>query len=145
MKKLLAVFLVTLSCLSLNTINAQNIVKAKSSLLKFKAKPKFKVENQAPFYQGLGNKALQPELSKLINTAADDFLKTLNDKPSDDKFRMNISQGLNRFNKYYNELDTEDREKICNYFEELMDCVGLQSSGGLLNKWMYGFDPTAKP
>ena len=42
------------------------------------------------------------------------------------------------------ELDTEDREKICNYIEELMDIVHLESSNGQLNKFMYGFDPKSK-
>ena len=37
--------------------------------------------------------------------------------------------------------DTEDRERLCSYFEELMDIVGLESSGGHLNNFMYGFDP----
>ena len=39
------------------------------------------------------------------------------------------------------ELDTEDRERICHYYEELMNIVGLESSGGHLNNFMYGFDP----
>ena len=53
-----------------------------------------------------------------------------------------LSLGLERFSDIYLELDTEDRERICTYFEELMDIVGLESSGGYLNDFMYGFDPT---
>ena len=41
----------------------------------------------------------------------------------------------------YFELDTENRERVCSYFEELMDIVGLKSSNGQLNKFMYGFEP----
>jgi hypothetical protein len=37
--------------------------------------------------------------------------------------------------------DTEDRERTCAYFEQIMDCIGLESSEGLLNDWLYGFDP----
>ncbi|NOU62328.1 DUF4844 domain-containing protein, partial [Marinifilum caeruleilacunae] len=36
----------------------------------------------------------------------------------------------------------EDRERICCYFEELMDIVGLESSDGQLNDFMYGFNPS---
>ena len=37
--------------------------------------------------------------------------------------------------------DTEDRERVCHYFEELMSLVGLESSGEILNTVMYGFNP----
>ena len=37
--------------------------------------------------------------------------------------------------------DTEDRERALGYLERIMECVGLESSDGLLNDWMYGFDP----
>jgi hypothetical protein len=69
---------------------------------------------------------------------------TINHQPTEKKFQDNIAIGLTRFNKFADHLDTEDRETVCHYFEELMDCVGLQSSNGLLNNWMYGFDPAKK-
>jgi hypothetical protein len=53
-----------------------------------------------------------------------------------------IKTGLSRFSDVYLDLDTEDRERVCVYFEELMDIVGLESSNGQLNMFMYGFDPT---
>lgn len=37
--------------------------------------------------------------------------------------------------------DTEDAERVAMVFEKIMDCVGLESSNGILNTWMYGFDP----
>ena len=52
-----------------------------------------------------------------------------------------IGIGLSRFADIYLELNTEDRERVCSYFEELMDIVGLESSNGQLNKFMYEFDP----
>ena len=57
------------------------------------------------------------------------------------KNQEKIKIGLSRFAEVYMELDTEDRERVCTYFEELMDIVGLESSSGQLNKFMYGFDP----
>jgi hypothetical protein len=34
--------------------------------------------------------------------------------------------------------DTEDREQLVRYLEEIMDLLGIASSDGLLNGWMYG-------
>jgi hypothetical protein len=39
-------------------------------------------------------------------------------------------------------LDTEERERICDYMEEIMNIFEIESSDGLLNTWLYGFDPT---
>lgn len=36
--------------------------------------------------------------------------------------------------------DTEDRERAASHFEEIMDCIDLESSQGLLNEFVYGFD-----
>lgn len=95
-------------------------------------------------FNGLSNPKIKPQLNDLMNQAAKDFLSTANHQPTEKKFQDNIKTGLTRFNKFDGSLDTEDRERICTYFEELMDCVGLQSSNGELNNWMYGFDPTKK-
>jgi hypothetical protein len=58
------------------------------------------------------------------------------------EYQNAIKIGLDRFSDLYLKLDTEDRERVCSYFEELMDIVGLESSGGHLNDFMYGFNPT---
>lgn len=116
---------------------------AKQKLLLFIKKSKFNAEPGTVF-NGLSNPRLKTQLNKFLNEAATDFLTTVNHQPNEKKFEDNIKTGLARFNTLYNELDTEDRERTCTYFEELMDCVGLQSSNGQLNLWMYGFDPTKK-
>ena len=36
------------------------------------------------------------------------------------------------------EGDTEDRERAALYCEKVMDVLGIESSDGLLNEWMYG-------
>lgn len=35
-------------------------------------------------------------------------------------------------------VDTEDREQLLRYLEEIMDILGIASSDGLLARWMYG-------
>jgi hypothetical protein len=37
--------------------------------------------------------------------------------------------------------DTEDRERLCDYLAEVMDIVGVENDDGLLDRWLYGFDP----
>jgi hypothetical protein len=108
----------------------------------FKKKEKFVAEQ---FYTGVADTNMRPLLTDKINQAADDFATLAKSGSATDKdYQDKIKIGLDRFADIYINLDTEDRERLCTYFEELMDIVGLESSGGHLNKFMYGFDPTAK-
>jgi hypothetical protein len=108
----------------------------------FKSKEKF-LKDDKLFYPGIGDSKLKPILTEKINLALDDFKKLAEKGNSTDKEYQNaIKIGLERFSELYLLLDTEDRERICSYFEELMDIVGLESSDGHLNNFMYGFDPT---
>ena len=110
----------------------------------FKNKEKF-VKDDKLSYPGIGDPSLKPILTEKINVAADDF-RRLGDKKSatNKEYQDAIKNGLDRFAEFYLQLDTEDRERVCHYFEELMDIVGLESSGGHLNNFMYGFDPNKK-
>ncbi len=108
----------------------------------FKKKEKF-VQDTAIFYPGISDSTLRPILTEKINLAADDFKKiAVSGKASDKVYQDKIQEGLDRFSDVYSDLDTEDRERVCHYFEELMDIVGLESSGGHLNEFMYGFNPS---
>jgi hypothetical protein len=110
----------------------------------FKSKEKFVQDNKL-FYPGIGDSTLKPMLTEKINLAADDFkILADNGTATDTDYQIAIKKGLDRFADIYIKLDTEDRERVCHYFEELMDIVGLESSGGHLNDFMYGFDPTQK-
>ena len=110
----------------------------------FKNKEKFTLDTTI-HYPGIADPALRPTLTEKINLAADDFQKMVKSGNATDKnYQDKIEIGLKRFSDIYINLDTEDRERVCNYFEELMDIVGLESSGGHLNDFMYGFDPTKK-
>jgi len=108
----------------------------------FQQKKKFEADEKL-FYPGLVDEKLRPILTKLINQAATDF-KTVatSPQPTNTAYWAKIKLGLNRFSTLEIGLDTEERERICSYFEELMDIVGLESSNGQLNTFMYGFDPS---
>lgn len=106
----------------------------------FIAKQKFVEEG---FYAGIAEEKLRPIFTEKINLAAEDFQNVaISPNPSNEKYLEAIKIGLSRFSEIYMELDTEDRERVCVYFEELMNIVGLESSNGQLNMFMYGFDPT---
>ena len=46
---------------------------------------------------------------------------------------------------YETDLSINDKTIISNHIENLMDIVQLESSNGLLNQFVYGFDPIKKP
>ena len=105
----------------------------------FKSKEKFQKDDKL-FYPGIGDPNLKPILTEKINLVANDFKKLAEKGNATDKEYQNaIKVGLEKFADLYLQLDTEDRERVCSYFEELMDIVGLDSSGGHLNNFMYGF------
>lgn len=111
---------------------------------KLKNKEKF-VEDLKIFYSGVGDEKLKPILTSKINLAIEDFKKVAqSNNLTDEDYQNAIKKGLERFSEIYLDIDTENRERICTYFEELMDIVGLESSNGLLNDFMYDFDPTPK-
>ncbi len=47
--------------------------------------------------------------------------------------------------KAFEHEDTEEREQACTYCERVMDILGVASSDGALNTWLYGFDPEQTP
>jgi|SRR5450432_202583 hypothetical protein len=110
----------------------------------FKNREKFTADTSI-HYPGIAEPELRPILSMKMNLAANDFKTILETgKATDKDYQEKIKIGLQRFRDVYFRLDTEDRERVCHYFEELMDIVGLESSAGHINDFMYGFDPTQK-
>ena len=110
--------------------------------IKFNQKNKFN-KDESLFYPGLEDKNIQSNLTKEINKLAKTFESIQSSKnPSSDFYLKAIESSLKTIEKY--DLDTENRTRVANYIEELMDIVELESSNGLLNNYVYGFDPTKK-
>lgn len=108
----------------------------------FIQKEKFN-QDKSIIYPGLKDKSLKPILTKEINRLAETFkFIQSSDNTSDKFYQKAIEISLKSIDNY--NLDTEDRTRIANYIEELMDIVALESSNGLLNNYVYGFDPTKK-
>lgn len=107
----------------------------------FIAKEKFIEEAYPNFYPGIADEYMRSVITEKTNQVALDFEKISNsDQPTNEKYQEAIRKGLLKFLGVYLDLDTEDREKVCMYFEELMDIIELESSNGQLNQFMYGFD-----
>jgi len=116
---------------------------ANEQFAEFIAKKKFVEQPYPNYYPGIADEKMQPIFTEKINQITSDFKNIAeSENPTDKKYQEKIAIGLSRFKDVYLELDTEDREMICVYIEELMDIIGLESSNGQLNKFMYGFDPT---
>lgn len=78
-----------------------------------------------------------------LNTIAKDFITIVKETGYDEKALQDaIKAGLNRIDASGIYFDSEEEEEICIRIENLMDVVGLASSGGYLNIWRYGFDPS---
>lgn len=107
----------------------------KTSLRKFIAKKKFVPEG---LYSGVINELLRERCERLVNDLASRLLAKTEASRSQETVMAEFKRTLNEFGL----PDTEDRERVATYLEELMDILGIKSSEGLLNKWMYGFDPT---
>lgn len=116
-------------------------VDAINNLEAFIRKEKFGEESASAYpplgYTGLSDKSLTEPLTALVNQSAADFIAVAKADPTEKNFMRAIKTGLERFSENYSHLDTEDRERICDYYEQMMDCVELENSGGHLNTWLY--------
>lgn len=146
MKQLSIIFFILVILFAISCKQRQNKIQVNSpgKFEAFKKKEKF-IKDTAIFYPGIADKALLTILNAKMNLATDDFEKLSETGNATDKdYQDKIKAGLERFTGVYDKLDTEDRERVCRYFEELMDIVGLESSGGYLNEFMYGFEPVKR-
>ena len=108
----------------------------------FISKEKFN-KDEVLLYPGLKDNSLKYSLTNEINRIAETFKLIQTSKKNAEKFyQIAIEIGIKSISNYG--LDTEDRTRVANYIEELMDIVELESSNGILNNYVYGFDPTKK-
>jgi hypothetical protein len=82
---------------------------------------------------------MKPESSRLLaeeqlNRLIDRLGDGLPSKPSKKFALAEFARTMAEFEA----TDTEDREQLLRYLEEIMDILGIASSDGLLSRWMYG-------
>jgi len=106
---------------------------------------KEKFDENLPFYTGVQDDSVKNLLNRAINISIEGFITALKSNEStSDQFLRSIRDGLNAIGDAKDLLDTEDMERVCEYYEEIMDIAGIESSEGILNNWLYGFDPNDK-
>lgn len=68
------------------------------------------------------------------------FITAAEDGATPPQYLTVLQAGLKMFDG--SDYDSEECDQIYWNFGRIMDCVGLESSEGALNRWRYGFDPT---
>lgn len=88
--------------------------------------------------QALASPKLKDTITVLVNKAADDFINTAKNQPTDAKFQMTMRKALARFSHEYSEFDSDNKALVESYFEQMMKIVGVEDHEGILHKWQYG-------
>ena len=109
---------------------------AAAQLQAFRLEPKFVGEPDG-LYTGVQDEPLRRDAELVVNALIGNIEEGLKATPTEAFLLNQFAVALLQLTLF----DTEDREQACAYLERIMDCVGLESSNGLLNNWMYGFDP----
>ena len=104
----------------------------------FVAKKKFSAEK---LYSGVRG---EPERLR-FEGAINDLAGRLSPLVTNPKPKKDLLNEFKAFLPLIETADTEDRERALTYLEELMDIFGVESSDGLLNQSLYGFNPVQSP
>lgn len=89
-------------------------------------------------YTGVRDPVLKANLNSRFSFAIAHFTAAVERKATKKEFLALLASEIKNFDRA--ELETEDAEQVGTNFEHIMDCIGLDSSEGILNNWMYGFD-----
>ena len=116
------------------SVNHDSIEKLKTLSLQ----DNFKAEEN-DLYTGVHEPLLKDNLNKKFKSVIDSFIHAIENKTSKSEYIDLLRKSINNFNRY--NLDTEDAEHVAYNFKEIMDIIGLDSSEGILNEWLYDFDP----
>ena len=92
-------------------------------------------------YRGAPNEETRLRCESWANALIDSLIEGLSSQPKNSFVLSQFRSHLERFGAQ----DTEERERACGYCEQIMDILGIESSEGLLNSWLYGFYPNEEP
>ena len=96
-------------------------------------------EEKGGMYTGVQDPIQRAMLNTLFNSVIKKFIRAINDGATKKQYVFLLKTSIHSFNRSL--LDTEDAEHVASNFEKIMDCIGIESSDGVLNNWMYGFEP----
>jgi hypothetical protein len=97
-------------------------------------------------YNGMRPEGMRLRAEAQINALIDRLQSGLPLDPSKKFVLTEFERAMADQDQLMNEFrsaDTEDREQFMTYLQDIMDIVGIASSDGLLNRWMYGTELAA--
>lgn len=106
---------------------------ATAKLSELRARTKY-VDLPGTIYNGMRPESSRVLAEEQLNRLIDCLLARLPSQPSKKLVLAEFSRTMAEFES----PDTEDREQLLRYLEEIMDILRIASSDGLLNRWMYG-------
>ncbi|MET4075124.1 DUF4844 domain-containing protein [Hymenobacter sp. UYCo722] len=102
-------------------------------------------QTQAEVVIGSRRSTLPPEtrpmLNKLLVQTASEFLALAGRKPSREDFYKSLDTGLARIKPLVTQV--QERQQVAEYFQDMLDIVGLESSEGRLTAFVES--PGARP
>ena len=81
----------------------------------------------------------RPMLNRLLVQSATEFLALTTRSPTKDAYLRTLEMGLTRLMPLVPKV--QDREQVAEYFQDLLDIVGLDSSEGRLTAFVEGGPP----
>ena len=93
-----------------------------------------KHEALATAHKGRLHAEVNPELNRWLVVATDDFVRVTANNPTREAYLTCIDRGLTRMAPLTQ--NTDDRMQVAEYFQELMEIVGLESSDGRLSAFV---------
>ncbi|MBU6120326.1 DUF4844 domain-containing protein [Hymenobacter siberiensis] len=79
---------------------------------------------------------VRPMLNRILVQSANDFLAITHGQPTKEAYYKSLEAGLARLQSLTPKQ--EDREQVAEYFQDLLDIVGLESSEGRLMAFVEG-------
>ena len=98
----------------------------------------FVAENDG-LYTGVSDPVLRARLNSQVDAAVEALAVAAGKKATSSQLVEIFKYHLLAIDR--DELETEDAEHVAGVFEQMLDALSIESSGGALNTWMYGFDP----
>src|SRR5205823_3200165 len=92
------------------------------------------VDEPGTIYNGMRPEIVRQRAEAQLNDLIDRLCRGLVITPTKQFALSEFSKTLAEFAP----IDTEDRERLLRYLERIMDILGIESSDGLLNRWLYG-------
>lgn len=112
------------------SITASQIDKLK----KLRAAPKFLIDEKL-FYFGAPNEEIRKALEFGLNETLDVLMERIQLNPKKSEVLSIYKQVL----PHLENLDTDEKDRMLRYLNEVMQILEIESSNELLNVWRYGF------